>query len=66
MFGSLLEIVLTDENASLATSVARIWEPTAPVQPNIAAVVIVRFKFLSVGLQVIYKKGWKKVKGVMA
>ena len=40
-FGSLLEIVVTDEKASVARSVARIWEPTAPVQPKTAAVVIV-------------------------
>lgn len=37
-FGSLFEMVLIDENPSMARSVARIWEPTAPVQPNTAAV----------------------------
>ncbi len=45
-FGSLLETVLTDENASMARSVARIWEPTAPVQPNTAAVVMVKDPYL--------------------
>ena len=33
-------MVLTDEKASVARSVARISEPTAPVQPNTAAVVV--------------------------
>lgn len=38
LFGSLLEIVFTDENVPVDRRVARIWEPTAPVQPNTAAV----------------------------
>ena len=40
-FGGFREMVLMDENASVVRSVARIWEPTAPVQPNTAAVVMV-------------------------
>jgi hypothetical protein len=38
VFGSLLEIVFTDWNESVVRRVERIWEPTAPVQPNTAAV----------------------------
>lgn len=40
-FGSLLEIVFTEEDASVASRVARICESTAPVHPKSAAVVIV-------------------------
>jgi hypothetical protein len=40
-FGRRREIVLTEMNASLSKSVLRIWLPTAPVQPNTAAVVMV-------------------------
>lgn len=43
--GSRLEIVFTDENASRVRRVARIWEPTAPVQPNTAAVVMTESGF---------------------
>lgn len=39
--GILLEMVFTDANASVARSVDRIWEPTAPVEPNRTAVVMV-------------------------
>jgi hypothetical protein len=39
-FGRLREIVLTEMNASLLRSVLKIWLPTAPVQPNTAAVVM--------------------------
>lgn len=38
VLGSLLEMVLTDEKTSMVRRVARICEPTAPVQPNTAAV----------------------------
>lgn len=41
--GKLLEMVFTDANASEARSVDRIWEPTAPVQPNRTAVDMVGF-----------------------
>lgn len=46
-FGSLLETVLIDEKLSVVSRVVRIWEPTAPVLPNIAAVVIVETFYLS-------------------
>lgn len=39
-FGRRREIVWTEVNASLLRSVLRMWLPTAPVQPNTAAVVM--------------------------